>query len=247
MRFATALAVSAAVHAALIGGAAAWFAMRPDGETTRAAMDVSAVELSLAPPQAEQNIPDPPPQHEWNGQDARCPGKEAPDSPATGRMPVPLMTTGRMPVPLMPPDPAAPPPTTERNTPEPPREYSLPAPQKTAAKEKAEEAPQPAREAAAPAPPAARIDAPARPRHAIKPDYPAECRRKRQQGKVAVEMEIGEDGRAFNVTVAKSSGYLELDAAAVKAVREARFAPARSGGRPVASKAGITLEFKLDH
>src|SRR5262249_26285973 len=50
------------------------------------------------------------------------------------------------------------------------------------------------------------------------PKYPAECRRKREQGTVLVHVVIESDGRASGVRVARSSGIDLLDKAAVEAV-----------------------------
>lgn len=238
MKFSTALAVSAGAHAALVCALSAWIGGdgKPD-DGTLAAIDVSAVELSIPQSEApgEESAPQPPdedaaPHPAQATPPAVAPAPEAPLSPPDAPVPPP-----DVPAPAKAPENAA--------DVEPPSARTLPPPQKTIPPEtKKPQTPQ----TAAAAPPSARIDAPARPRRAIKPEYPVECRRKRQQGKVVVKMGIDAAGRAFDVAVASSSGVLELDAAAVKAIREARFAPARSGGKPVASEASIVLEFKLD-
>ena len=48
-----------------------------------------------------------------------------------------------------------------------------------------------------------------------------------------------------DVKVATSSGFAELDEAAMKAARTAKFSPARSGHDPVASTVRLKLQFKL--
>lgn len=97
----------------------------------------------------------------------------------------------------------------------------------------------------APAPQQARIDAPPRPLVAIRPTYPQEAKKRGEQGRVLVEVRISEQGRVDAVTVVESSGFAALDAAAVKAVRTAKFRPARAGGRPVADTRRMPIEFKL--
>ena len=48
-----------------------------------------------------------------------------------------------------------------------------------------------------------------------------------------------------DVRVAVSSGFLELDEAAIKAARVAKFSPARRGREFIASTARLKLQFKL--
>ena len=91
----------------------------------------------------------------------------------------------------------------------------------------------------------ARVDAPPRPKRAIRPDYPKGSRQRGEQGDVVVEMMVNPQGEVDEATVVSSSGFVELDEAALRAVRFAKFTPARSGGETVASIARITLAFKL--
>ena len=95
------------------------------------------------------------------------------------------------------------------------------------------------------APRQARIDAPPRPKRNIKPDYPKGARQRGEQGDVVLEIRVNAAGTVDDVKVAVSSGFAELDAAAVKAARVAKFSPARSGREPVASTARLKLQFKL--
>lgn len=95
------------------------------------------------------------------------------------------------------------------------------------------------------APRQARIDAPPRPKRNIKPDYPKGARQRGEQGDVTIEMRVNEHGVVDRAEVVSSSGFAELDEAAVRAVRAAKFTPAKSGRDSVASSARITLTFKL--
>jgi len=95
------------------------------------------------------------------------------------------------------------------------------------------------------APRQAKVDAPPRPRRAIRPDYPRESRKRGEQGDVTLEIDVNAQGTVDAVRVARSSGFPLLDEAAEKAALAARFTPANSGGRPVPSTARLTLEFKL--
>ena len=96
-----------------------------------------------------------------------------------------------------------------------------------------------------PAPRQARLDAPPRPKRNIRPDYPKGARQRGEQGDVILEIRVNAEGTVDDVKVATSSGFIELDEAAVKAAKAAKFSPARSGHDPVASTARLKLQFKL--
>lgn len=96
-----------------------------------------------------------------------------------------------------------------------------------------------------PAPRQARLDAPPKPKRSIRPDYPKGARQRGEQGDVVVEIRVNAEGTVDAVKVAASSGFPELDEAAVRAARAAKFSPARSGRDPVASTARLKLQFKL--
>lgn len=97
----------------------------------------------------------------------------------------------------------------------------------------------------APAPVQARVDAPPRPKRAIRPDYPKGSRQRGEQGDVVIEMTVNPQGEVDKAAVVTTSGFPELDEAALRAVRSARFSPARSGSEPVSSTARLTLTFRL--
>ena len=96
-----------------------------------------------------------------------------------------------------------------------------------------------------PAPRQARLDAPPKPKRNIRPDYPKGARQRGEQGDVILEIRVNVEGTVDDVRVATSSGFAELDEAAVKAARAAKFSPARSGRDPIASTARLKLQFKL--
>jgi periplasmic protein TonB len=58
---------------------------------------------------------------------------------------------------------------------------------------------------------------------------------------------IGEDGKPRSVKVAKSSGYVRLDEAAISAIQKTRFKPPTLNGQPVAGYAQIPLTFELEN
>ena len=105
--------------------------------------------------------------------------------------------------------------------------------------------PPPAPPAPAVAPKQAKIDAPPKPHKTIKPDYPKGARQRGEQGEVILEIRVNAAGIVDHVDIVSSCGFSELDEAAVRAARTARFTPAKSGGSPVASTARLKLDFKL--
>lgn len=95
------------------------------------------------------------------------------------------------------------------------------------------------------APRQARIDVPPKPKASIRPKYPLESRKNKEEGTVLLFLKIDENGAVVSVNIEKSSGYSLLDAAAKEAVLNARFNPAKSGSKRVASTAQISLNFTL--
>jgi TonB family protein len=71
--------------------------------------------------------------------------------------------------------------------------------------------------------------------YAMEGDYPAAAIRNREQGRVAVALVIGPEGRVTACTIIASSGSAALDAATCRILRSrARYAPARDArGNPV--------------
>lgn len=82
----------------------------------------------------------------------------------------------------------------------------------------------------------------------IPPEYPTWARRMGIEGTVILQVEIFEDGTVGAVEVVQSlqSGPGGLDEAAINAVKQWRFAPAKSQGKPIAVWATIPIEFRLD-
>ena len=226
MRFSSALAASVAVHATLAAGVAAWLGLFPS-DVSLPELDLSSVEVSFA-----------------EKEDDALPLASVPPSPP---VPPPVPEASEPPpeaeaVPELPPDADAvalpePPPERER----------MPEPEKRERKDDArrEEPPPSGPPSPAAAPRQAKVDAPPRPVKTIRPDYPRGARLRGEQGSVVLEIQVDERGAVGAVAVAESSGYPELDAAAERAARAARFAPARAGSRPVASAARLTLTFRL--
>lgn len=86
---------------------------------------------------------------------------------------------------------------------------------------------------------------PPRYRRAPAPPYPEASRRRGQEGVVVLSVEVLADGSVGHVEVRRSSEHASLDDAALRAVREWVFEPARAGGEPVARWVEIPLRFTL--
>ena len=79
----------------------------------------------------------------------------------------------------------------------------------------------------------------------IVPVYPRSARRKGHEGVVTVAISVAEDGVVAHAEVVSSSGYKELDDAALSAVRSARFVPATSDGVRMRGELRLTFDFRL--
>lgn len=77
------------------------------------------------------------------------------------------------------------------------------------------------------------------------PVYPAEARENGWEGRVILHVQVGADGRAAAVRIARSSGFGSLDRAALSAVRRWRFRPATRSGVAVAAAVLVPIRFRL--
>ena len=89
-------------------------------------------------------------------------------------------------------------------------------------------------------------DVPPAPRRPIKPEYPLQARQEQWEGDVTCAVHISPHGRVLEADIVQGSGHEVLDAAALKAVRAARFSPALRRGRPVELRVRLTVSFRLD-
>jgi len=77
------------------------------------------------------------------------------------------------------------------------------------------------------------------------PVYPEVARRRGQQGRVLLQVNVSANGTPVDVTVAQSSGFASLDDAALRAVEQWRFVPATRGGTAVPALAEVPVRFRL--
>lgn len=206
-----------AVHAFLAAAIVLYIDYAP-GPTVTAELDLSSVELSFSDEKLENLT-------------------AVATLPPAARHEVPAPKPIELP-PEVRPEKALPPDPSDYKIPEPKVETKIQPPQPT-------QTPQPSQPSQPSSLSQARVDAPPRPRRAIRPEYPKGARLRGEQGNVILEIEIGADGVCVAAKVAVSCGFAELDAAAVKAALAARFVPAKAGNSPVSSVARLTLSFRL--
>ena len=77
------------------------------------------------------------------------------------------------------------------------------------------------------------------------PTYPAAARRRGLQGTVQLEVFVGRDGRPRELRLAAGSGATALDEAALAAVHDWRFVPARRGREEVDAWVVVPIRFRL--
>ena len=83
-------------------------------------------------------------------------------------------------------------------------------------------------------------------RHAPKPEYPAEARRRRWEGTVEIGVDVSASGGVLSARIIGGSGHEILDRAALATLRRWRFVPARNAlGLPVRAPVRIPVRFQL--
>ena len=79
--------------------------------------------------------------------------------------------------------------------------------------------------------------------HKVAPDYPEWARKAGVQGTVMIQALVGKDGRILDTRIVRS--IPDLDDYAVAAVKQWRFKPALSKGKPVAVWVAVPVKFTL--
>lgn len=77
------------------------------------------------------------------------------------------------------------------------------------------------------------------------PAYPAASKRYGEQGIVMLDVYVLADGTAGKVSVQKSSGFPRLDNAALEAVKQWKFVPAKRLGETVAAPVTVPVRFDI--
>ena len=229
MRVFAAIAISVFVHAMVAVGIVAYMECADNGCDAFAELDLSSVELSFS---EDENQAAPPSMESF---------------PAPQEMPPPAPPKEEIP-PELEPDNTLPPEIDALKLPEPEEErevFDVPEPEETPKKIEEPPKPNPPPQTVASAPVQAKIDAPPKQKKAIKFEYPAGAISRGEEGDVVLEIVVAADGTVKSARIIESCGFVELEAAAYKAVMSARFTPARSGKKAVESIARLTLAFKL--
>ena len=78
------------------------------------------------------------------------------------------------------------------------------------------------------------------------PDYPAMSRRIGEEGRVLMKVLVTVEGVAAEVEIEKTSGSERLDKAAMAAVRQWRFIPAKRNNQPLSAYVLVPIKFALD-
>jgi len=81
--------------------------------------------------------------------------------------------------------------------------------------------------------------------HQVQPQYTAEVRTNRIQGRVILQAEVWPDGLPHNIEILKSIGDAGLDQNAIVALRQWRFAAGAKEGQPVKVRIAVALSFRL--
>ena len=79
------------------------------------------------------------------------------------------------------------------------------------------------------------------------PVYPALSRRRGEAGQAVLRVFVNAQGTAQQVELRQSSGFERLDQAALDAVRQWRFVPARQGEQAVAAWVLVPIQFALEN
>ncbi len=78
------------------------------------------------------------------------------------------------------------------------------------------------------------------------PEYPKLAKRAGEEGRVLLKVLVSTDGRPETVEISKGSGFERLDTAAMNAVKQWRFEPARKGGKTLSAYVIVPLAFTLN-
>jgi len=78
-------------------------------------------------------------------------------------------------------------------------------------------------------------------------EYPSSAVSAGEEGTVQVAAEVGINGRAGGAKIYMSSGYRDLDAAALRSIAGWSFAPAMKDGKPMVQQVVVPVRFQLIH
>ncbi len=79
------------------------------------------------------------------------------------------------------------------------------------------------------------------------PEYPKMARRSGQEGRVILKVLVAENGKPEKVVLATSSGYEALDQAAIEAVKQWSFIPAKRNNQAMSASVLVPVKFSLNN
>lgn len=77
--------------------------------------------------------------------------------------------------------------------------------------------------------------------------YPPSALSAGEEGTVLVATEVDINGRAVGAKISRSSGYPDLDAAALRSIAGWSFSPGTTDGKPMAQQVVVPIHFELVH
>jgi protein TonB len=83
-------------------------------------------------------------------------------------------------------------------------------------------------------------------KNVFKPSYPSSCKRQGHEGITVLEITILSKGKCGSIDIIKSAGCESLDKAAIKALKKAKYIPAKRLGVPFTTIKKIAFNFKLE-
>jgi TonB family protein len=83
-------------------------------------------------------------------------------------------------------------------------------------------------------------------KNVFKPSYPSSCKRQGHEGITVLEVTILSKGKCGNIKMIRSAGCESLDKAARKALKKAKFIPAKRLGVPFTATKKLAFNFKLE-
>lgn len=83
-------------------------------------------------------------------------------------------------------------------------------------------------------------------KNVFKPSYPSSCKRQGHEGTTILEVTILSKGKPGSIEIIKSAGCESLDKAAIKALKKAKYIPAKRLGVSFTTTKKIAFNFKLE-
>ncbi|MBT3354212.1 MAG: TonB family protein [Candidatus Scalindua sp.] len=83
-------------------------------------------------------------------------------------------------------------------------------------------------------------------KNVFKPSYPSSCKRQGHEGTTVLEVTILSKGKCGSIEIIKSAGCESLDKAAIKALKKAKYIPAKRLGVSFTTTKKLAFSFKLE-